>query len=152
MLPVFFFHSASWIELYIFSLFWLINDKYFSNLDQIVWDINCKHFLYSFLSFVSPRMFFLVHRSTSLFYCNNLYLKLCVLITLCPQQLLLRGLFHIDNSIAAAVLCAVQVWSSLHAQWKSSGSQRESTTQEMPTGTSSPWCTQICRYSKEQLK
>lgn len=95
--------------------------------------------------------FFLVLRSTSQFYYINLYIELCVLRTLCPQQLPLRGLFHIANSIAAAVLCTVQVWSSLPAQWKSSGSRRESTTREMPTGTSSPWCTQICRYSKEQL-
>lgn len=51
------------------------------------------------------------------------------------------------NSVAAAVLCAVQVWRFLPVQWKSSGSQRGSTTQEMPTGTLSPWYTLICRYS-----
>lgn len=51
------------------------------------------------------------------------------------------------NSVAAAVLCAVQVWHFLPVQWKSSGSQRGSTTQEMPTGTLSPWYTLICRYS-----
>lgn len=51
------------------------------------------------------------------------------------------------NSVAAAVLCAVQVWRFLPVQWKSSGSQRGSTTQEMPTGTLSPWSTLICRYS-----
>lgn len=51
------------------------------------------------------------------------------------------------NSVAAAVLCAVQVWRFLPVQWKSSGSQRGLTTQEMPTGTLSPWSTLICRYS-----
>lgn len=56
-----------------------------------------------------------------------------------------KALLHID-CVAASVLCAGQVWHSLPVQWKCSESWRGSTTQEMPTGTLSPWSTLICRY------